>query len=118
MEEIVSEPAVLVSFGDGVPRVVAQQQISAHYCGSPGRVGGRQVEVREVGQMMRLPKIVAALEQHLAEVERLRPPKPTLLQQALADCGCYVCPDQVGHSVIDGVKRLAGPFTTESEAWS
>lgn len=75
-------------------------------------------EVREVGQMMRLPKIVAALEQHLAEVERLRPPKPTLLQQALADCGCYVCPDQVGHSVTDGVKRLAGPFTTESEAWS
>lgn len=37
-------------------------------------------EVREIGQMMCLPKIVAALEQHLAEVERLRPPKPTPLQ--------------------------------------
>jgi hypothetical protein len=79
---------------------------------------------RRSAWIVRLPKYVAALKRYLAEAERLKPPKPpkppkpTPLQQALADCGCYVCPDQEGYSVTDGVRRLAGPFATETEAWS
>jgi hypothetical protein len=71
-----------------------------------------------IARIVRLPKYVAALQKHPAEAERLRSPKPTPLQQALADCGCYVCQDQEGYSVIDGVKPLAGPFATQTEVWS
>ena len=73
-------------------------------------------------RMIRLPKYVTALKQcladlttYLAEVERLR---PTPLEQALVDCGCFVCGDRGRHYVVDGAKCFAGPFTTETEAWS
>ena len=73
-------------------------------------------------RIVRLPKYVAALKRHLAELERLLAEaerlRPSPLQQALADCGCFVCPDKGGHSVVGGEKRFAGPFTTETEAWS
>jgi hypothetical protein len=65
-----------------------------------------------------LPKYVTALQKHLPEVKCLRPPEPTPLEQALTDCGCYVCGDHGGYYVVDGAKCFAGPFTTETEAWS
>jgi hypothetical protein len=40
------------------------------------------------------------------------------LEQALVGCGCLVSQDQDGYFVTDLERRFAGPFTTETEAWS
>jgi len=68
--------------------------------------------------IVRLPKYVTALQKHLVEAKRLRPPEPTPLQQALVGCGCLVCQDQDGYFVTDLKRDFAGPFATETEAWS
>jgi hypothetical protein len=68
--------------------------------------------------VIRLPKYVTALQKQLVEAKRLRPPEPTPLQQALADCGCFVSQDQDGYFVTDLERDFAGPFATETEAWS
>jgi hypothetical protein len=69
-------------------------------------------------RIVRLPKYVAALQKHLVEVKRLRPPEPTPLEKALVDCGCFVTQDQNGFFVTDLTKVFADHFTTEAEAWS
>ena len=75
-------------------------------------------EANQRARIVRLPKYVAALQEHLAEAKRLRPPEPTPLQQALVGCGCLVCHGQDGYFVTDLERDFAGPFATETEAWS
>lgn len=58
-----------------------------------------------------IAEVLEALEEAYrtlgAEAERLRPPEPTPLQQALTDCGCFVVCEAMAGRERHGARRCA-----------